>query len=111
MRRGSSSRPRRRPCLLPVFSPTSANLKPRAKNARSAQQTAATALKILFTDASLPVMSSTTHIIPPMVGNPAKAKRVSDILLAEWQPKPSMHALANSTLFLSSTTAKCFLDL
>jgi 5-aminolevulinate synthase len=29
-------------------------------------------------------MPSTTHIVPLMVGDPVKAKRVSDILLAEY---------------------------
>ena len=33
---------------------------------------------------SLPVMPSTTHIVPLMVGDPVKAKRISDILLAEY---------------------------
>ena len=35
-------------------------------------------------DASLPVMDSVTHIVPLMVGDPVKAKRISDILLAEY---------------------------
>jgi 5-aminolevulinate synthase len=29
-------------------------------------------------------MPSTTHIVPLMVGDPVKAKRISDILLAEY---------------------------
>ena len=29
-------------------------------------------------------MKSTTHIVPLMVGDPVKAKRISDILLAEY---------------------------
>ena len=35
-------------------------------------------------EAGLPVMDSTTHIVPLMVGDPVKAKRISDILLAEY---------------------------
>ncbi|MFA6606997.1 MAG: aminotransferase class I/II-fold pyridoxal phosphate-dependent enzyme, partial [Sphingomonas sp.] len=35
-------------------------------------------------DAGLPVMNSTTHIVPLMVGDPVKAKKISDILLAEY---------------------------
>ena len=35
-------------------------------------------------DAGLPVMPSTTHIVPLMVGDPVKAKKISDILLAEY---------------------------
>ncbi|NKJ41822.1 MULTISPECIES: 5-aminolevulinate synthase [unclassified Novosphingobium] len=51
---------------------------------REAQQAAATTLKQLFRDAGLPVMNSTTHIVPLMVGDPVRAKKVSDILLAEY---------------------------
>ena len=35
-------------------------------------------------DAGLPVMPSVTHIVPLLVGCPVKAKRISDILLAEY---------------------------
>ena len=35
-------------------------------------------------DAGLPVMDSTTHIVPLMVGDPVHAKKISDILLAEY---------------------------
>ena len=38
----------------------------------------------MFEDANLPVMATTTHIVPLMVGDPVKAKRISDILLAEY---------------------------
>ncbi len=38
----------------------------------------------MFAEAGLPVMPSTTHIVPLMVGDPVKAKRISDILLAEY---------------------------
>ncbi|MBW8783897.1 MAG: 5-aminolevulinate synthase [Novosphingobium sp.] len=51
---------------------------------REAQQTAAATLKQMFAEADLPVMPSTTHIVPLMVGDPVKAKRISDILLAEY---------------------------
>jgi 5-aminolevulinate synthase len=51
---------------------------------REGQQAAAAALKAIFGDAGLPVMPSTTHIVPLMVGDPVKAKKISDILLAEY---------------------------
>ncbi len=51
---------------------------------REAQQEAAAFLKTCFMDAGLPVMPSTTHIVPLMVGDPVKAKKISDILLAEY---------------------------
>ncbi len=51
---------------------------------RYAQQANAAMLKKLFADAGLPVMMSDTHIVPLMVGDPVKAKKVSDILLAEY---------------------------
>ena len=41
-------------------------------------------LKGLFASAGLPVMDSTTHIVPLMVGDPVKAKKISDVLLAEY---------------------------
>ena len=51
---------------------------------REAQQRSAATLKQMFRDAGLPVMNSTTHIVPLMVGDPVKAKKISDILLAEY---------------------------
>jgi 5-aminolevulinate synthase len=51
---------------------------------RDGQQAAAAMLKQLFTEAGLPVMDTTTHIVPLMVGDPVKAKRISDMLLAEY---------------------------
>ena len=51
---------------------------------RDQQQAAAARLKSLFADAGLPVMNSTTHIVPLMIGDPVRAKRISDILLAEY---------------------------
>ncbi|MEA3065610.1 MAG: 5-aminolevulinate synthase, partial [Sphingomonadales bacterium] len=51
---------------------------------REAQQVNAARLKAIFEEARLPAMPSTTHIVPLMVGDPVKAKRISDILLAEY---------------------------
>ena len=51
---------------------------------REAQQAAAAALKAKFAAARLPVMPSVTHIVPVAVGCPVRAKRISDILLAEY---------------------------
>ena len=51
---------------------------------REGQQAAAAFLKKAFAEAGLPVMPSTTHIVPLMVGDPVCAKKVSDILLAEY---------------------------
>lgn len=51
---------------------------------RDAQQEAAAYLKQCFQGAGLPVMDSTTHIVPLMVGDPVRAKKISDILLAEY---------------------------
>jgi 5-aminolevulinate synthase len=51
---------------------------------REAQQANAARLKAIFTEAGLPVMPSTTHIVPLMVGDPVRAKKISDILLAEY---------------------------
>jgi len=51
---------------------------------RDGQQAAAATLKAMLADAGLPVMPGDTHIVPVMVGDPVKAKRISDILLAEY---------------------------
>ena len=51
---------------------------------RDAQQASAAMLKQLFSDAGLPVMPTNTHIVPLLVGDPVKAKQISDILLAEY---------------------------
>jgi 5-aminolevulinate synthase len=51
---------------------------------REGQQAAAAMLKAMFADAGLPVMVGTTHIVPLMVGDPVRAKQISDILLAEY---------------------------
>ncbi len=51
---------------------------------REAQHANAASLKHHFREAGLPVMESTTHIVPLMVGDPVRAKKISDILLAEY---------------------------
>jgi 5-aminolevulinate synthase len=56
----------------------------RSSAEREAQQAHAAMLKRMFAEAGLPAMPSTTHIVPLMVGCPVKAKRISDILLAEY---------------------------
>ena len=55
-----------------------------SQSERDAQQAGAAMLKARFRDAGLPVMDSVTHIVPLLVGCPVKAKRISDILLAEY---------------------------
>ena len=51
---------------------------------REAQQAQASRLKTMMSQAGLPVMDSTTHIVPLLVGDPVKAKRISDVLLMEY---------------------------
>jgi 5-aminolevulinate synthase len=51
---------------------------------REHQHAAAAELKAMMREAGLPVMDSSTHIVPVMVGNPVKAKKISDVLLAEY---------------------------
>ena len=51
---------------------------------RRFQQEGAAMLKAKFAAAGLPAMPSDTHIVPLLVGCPVKAKRISDILLAEY---------------------------
>jgi 5-aminolevulinate synthase len=55
-----------------------------SREERHAQQEAAAMLKAKFAAAGLPAMPSVTHIVPLLVGCPVKAKRISDILLAEY---------------------------
>lgn len=55
-----------------------------SKEERTAQQQSASMLKAKFAAAGLPLMASVTHIVPLLVGCPVKAKRISDILLAEY---------------------------
>lgn len=51
---------------------------------REGQQASAALLKTMLEEAGLPVMLGDTHIVPVLVGDPVKAKRISDILLAEY---------------------------
>jgi 5-aminolevulinate synthase len=51
---------------------------------REAQHANAAILKAMMAEAGLPVLLSETHIVPLMVGDPVKAKKISDILLAEY---------------------------
>ncbi len=51
---------------------------------RERHQERAATLKRLLKDAGLPVMPSETHIVPVLVGDPVKCKRVTDILLADY---------------------------
>lgn len=51
---------------------------------REAQQANAAALKRILVGYGLPVLGTDTHIVPLMVGDPVKAKAMSDILLAEY---------------------------
>jgi 5-aminolevulinate synthase len=51
---------------------------------RDAQQANAATLKTLLKTRGIPVMDSVTHIVPVMVGDPVRAKKISDILLAEY---------------------------
>ena len=51
---------------------------------RDGQQARAARLKALLTDAGLPVMPSSTHIVPLLVGDPVRCKKMSDILLVEY---------------------------
>ena len=55
-----------------------------SQDERRAQQESAAMLKAKFASAGLPVMPSETHIVPLLIGCPVKAKRASDILLAEY---------------------------
>ena len=57
----------------------------KASNAeREAHQERAARLKQLLGDAGLPVMPSESHIVPLLVGDPVRCKRLSDILLLEY---------------------------
>ena len=51
---------------------------------REEQQAAAATLKAMLAEAGLPVLPGDTHIVPVMVGDPVKAKKISDVLLAEY---------------------------
>jgi 5-aminolevulinate synthase len=56
----------------------------RSSGEREGQQQAAARLKRMMAEAGLPVLLSDSHIVPLMVGDPVRAKRISDILLAEY---------------------------
>ena len=56
----------------------------RSNEERIAQQESAAMLKAKFAAAGLPVVPSVTHIVPLLIGSPVLAKRISDILLAEY---------------------------
>ncbi len=51
---------------------------------REGQQAAAEMLKAKMRGVGLPVMPSTTHIVPLLVGDATKCKKISDILLIEY---------------------------
>lgn len=51
---------------------------------REQHQERANKLKVLLASAGLPVMDSTTHIVPVMVGDAKRAKAMSDTLLNEF---------------------------
>ncbi len=51
---------------------------------REGQQQAAARLKQKMAEAGLPVLLSDSHIVPLMVRDPVRTKKVSDILLAEY---------------------------
>jgi 5-aminolevulinate synthase len=50
---------------------------------RQRSQERARQLKSLLESAGLPVMPSTTHIVPVLIGCPVRAKRISDLLLRD----------------------------
>jgi 5-aminolevulinate synthase len=55
-----------------------------SRGERRAQQRNVARLKAALTGAGLPLMPSTTHIVPLLVGDPVKAKQISDRLLTEF---------------------------
>ena len=50
---------------------------------RARHQERAATLKAMLTGAGLPLMPSETHIVPVLVGDPVKCKRVTDMLLED----------------------------
>jgi 5-aminolevulinate synthase len=52
---------------------------------RAAQQANAAMLKSMLAKARIPVLANDTHIVPVMVGDPVKCKRVSDLLLEDYR--------------------------
>ncbi|MGD2132508.1 MAG: 5-aminolevulinate synthase [Maricaulaceae bacterium] len=59
------------------------HLKTRA-DLRTRHQERAARLKSILSDAGFPVMPSTTHIVPVLIGDPSCCKAISDALLAEY---------------------------
>jgi 5-aminolevulinate synthase len=55
-----------------------------SEDERNAQRESVAMLKAKFAAADLPAMHSVTHIVPLLIGCPVKAKKISDILLAEY---------------------------
>jgi 5-aminolevulinate synthase len=51
---------------------------------RIAHQERAATLKRMMVEASLPIMPSTSHIVPVLVGDPVHCKLVSDLLLSDY---------------------------
>ena len=57
----------------------------RSNSERERHQERAARLKRMLVDAGIPVMPSETHIVPVLVGDPVKCKRVTDILLDDYR--------------------------
>jgi 5-aminolevulinate synthase len=55
-----------------------------SQSERQSQQERAAYLKDILTQAGLPVMPTVSHIVPLHVGDPKRAKKISDILLMEY---------------------------
>jgi 5-aminolevulinate synthase len=55
-----------------------------SQSERQSQQERAAHLKHILTEAGLPVMPTVSHIVPLHVGDPKRAKKISDILLMEY---------------------------
>jgi 5-aminolevulinate synthase len=51
---------------------------------RDRHQERAATLKLRFKEAGLPVMPSSSHIVPVLVGDPVQCKKVSDVLLYDF---------------------------
>ena len=51
---------------------------------RERHQERAARVKAVLNNAGLPVMPSSTHIVPVLIGNPEKCKAASDLLLSEY---------------------------
>ena len=55
-----------------------------AGHLREKHQERAATMKRILTEAELPVMPSVSHIVPVFVGDPVSCKKVSDVLLEEY---------------------------